>query len=81
MRAPLTLALVLTTLSLSSCGSMQATNETLVCIVACVHMKSTVNKKGPDEPGLKTKSTQDFSDPEKDGAPEADRKQDQPVRP
>ena len=52
-----------------------------VGIVAGVHTKSTVNKKGPDEPGLKTKSTQDFSDPEKDGAPEADRKKYQPVRP
>ena len=38
-------------------------------------------EKGPDEPGLNSKSTQDFRDPEKDQAPKADAHKNLPVKP
>jgi len=70
MRALQTLALALTTLLLGSCGSMQVSNETLICILACVHSKTEAKKNGPEEPG-RLKS-QDAGDAEKDQAPQDD---------
>ena len=69
------LLLLLVLPGLASCGSMQVSNETLICILACVHSKTDAKKIGPQDAGrLNTKSTQDFSDPEKDQAPQADGK-------
>lgn len=66
--------LLLSLLLLNSCASVDASNETLICILACVQSKTHVKKNGPEEPGrLNTKSTEDFSDPQKDQAPQEHR--------
>jgi len=49
---------------------MQVSNETLICILACVHSKTEAKKNGPEEPG-RLKS-QDAGDAEKDQAPQDD---------
>jgi hypothetical protein len=78
-------ALLLLALLLSSCGSLHynETTKAWFCVI-CAAFERTMNskqEKGPDVPGLNSKSTQDFSDPEKDGAPQKNADKNQPVRP
>lgn len=67
------LLLLLTLLPLSSCSSVNVDGEQLICILGCIHTRVKAEKK-PAEAGSKLKSTQDFSDPDKDQAPKTDAK-------
>jgi hypothetical protein len=71
--------LILLTLLLGSCSAVQVEGENLICFL-CMHTKVKADKK-PAEAGSKTKSTEDFSDPQKDQAPQDDAEKQQPVKP
>jgi hypothetical protein len=62
-------------LLLSSCSAIDAKQRALFCLLFCVQVETEFKKKPAEEAGLKTKSTEDFSDPQKDQAPKADAKQ------
>lgn len=73
MRALQTLALALTTLLLNGCAAVEASSRATWCFV-CATLEVKAKKNGPEEPGRSnTKDTQDFSDPEKDQAPQDNR--------
>lgn len=65
------LLLLLTLLPLSSCSSVNVEGEQLICILGCIHTRVKADKKPAEAAGSNTKSTEDFSDPQKDQAPKA----------
>jgi len=78
-------ALLLVSLLLSSCAALHYDEQTRVWVcVICAgfdHGLKTGKEKSPDAPGLNSKSTQDFRDPEKDQTPKADAHKNLPVKP
>jgi hypothetical protein len=78
-------ALLLVSLLLSSCGTLYYDERTQAgfCFLCAWldHGLKTSKEKGPEVPGLNSKSTQDFRDPEKDQAPKADAHKNLPVKP
>ena len=70
-------------LLLSSCStvSIDATVRAWWCLGCIAIEVDTRAKKEPADAGSKTKSTEDFSDPQKDEAPKADADKNQPVKP
>lgn len=66
--------LFLLPLLLSSCATIEASGRVFWCFL-CASAEVKAKKNGPEQPGRSnTKSTQDFSDPEKDQAPQDDAK-------
>lgn len=72
--------LLLLLFPLSSCSSVKMDAEQLICLF-CVHTKVKAEKR-PEQVGpSKTKSTEDFSDPQKDQTPQDDADKKLPVKP